>query len=476
MRTGIYLRVSTEEQATEGYSIDAQKHRLTQFAQINDWTISDYYIDEGISAKNTQRPELQRMLSDIKYKKIDVVLVYKLDRLTRSVSDLFTLLDYFDKHNCKFKSATEIFDTTSAIGRLFITIVGAMAQWERENLGERVKMGMEQKAREGKLSKKDIFGYTRINGHTFEINPDEAEIVRLIFNKYINENKGMDSIAKELNETHRHIKNWIGTSISYILKNQMYIGNLYFNKRQTGKIKTDPILIPNIYPVIIEKDVFNKAQKLIKQRNIVGASSATKPYIFSTLLRCARCGNKLTAHYSQHGIKKFNRYLCKNSKIHLCDLKSISESVLFNLVANYIKDFLKLHIDEINAIKIQTDNKIDLSVYTNKIISLEKRKSKLQTMYADDLITKDDYIKRISETKNEIIDLDKKVKEYSQDTEVKKYESTKLLEFIQNNINNIENLDATNQKIFFYNFIEEVTLDHADGKHYIANIKLRGTI
>src|SRR5689334_21852965 len=101
MRVGIYGRVSTEEQAKEGFSIAAQKEKLTAYVQSQDWKISDYYIDEGISAKDTDRPELQRLLKDIKEAKIDVVLVYKLDRLTRSVLDLYQLLQEFEQYNVK---------------------------------------------------------------------------------------------------------------------------------------------------------------------------------------------------------------------------------------------------------------------------------------------------------------------------------------------------------------------------------------
>ena len=103
MQTAIYVRVSTEEQANEGFSINAQKDKLTKYAEINDWNIVDYYIDDGISGKNlTERPEVNRLINDVKAKKITNVLVYKLDRLTRSVKDLIYLIELFDKNNCTF--------------------------------------------------------------------------------------------------------------------------------------------------------------------------------------------------------------------------------------------------------------------------------------------------------------------------------------------------------------------------------------
>lgn len=139
MKVAIYTRVSTLEQREKGHSIDEQERKLRSFCDINDWTVKDVYVDAGFSGAKRDRPELTRLLDDIS--EFDLVLVYKLDRLTRSVRDLLDLLEVFENNNVAFRSATEVYDTTTAIGRLFVTLVGAMAEWERETIRERSLMG-----------------------------------------------------------------------------------------------------------------------------------------------------------------------------------------------------------------------------------------------------------------------------------------------------------------------------------------------
>ena len=125
MKVAVYCRVSTLEQANGGHSIEEQERKLKSFCDINDWSIYDTYVDAGYSGAKRDRPELQRLMNDIN--KFDLVLVYKLDRLTRNVRDLLDLLEIFEKNDVSFRSATEVYDTTTAMGRLFVTLVGAMA-------------------------------------------------------------------------------------------------------------------------------------------------------------------------------------------------------------------------------------------------------------------------------------------------------------------------------------------------------------
>ena len=160
MRVAIYARVSTREQKEHGYSVPGQIRQLNKFAESKNWTVVGEYVDAGVSAKDMNRPELQRMLKDVEEGLIDVILVKALDRLTRSVLDLYKILEYREKNDCKFKSATEIYDTTTAVGRMFITIVSAISQWERENLAERVAFGFVEKAESGRYPRgSEAYGF-----------------------------------------------------------------------------------------------------------------------------------------------------------------------------------------------------------------------------------------------------------------------------------------------------------------------------
>src|SRR5690554_6076229 len=175
MKARIYIRVSTEDQAKEGFSLSAQEEKCKQFIEFNDWTYDGVYKDDGFSGKDLKRPAIQQLLRDIKQREFDALVVYRLDRLTRSVVDLHYLLDLFDKHKVMFKSATEPYETTSAIGRLFVSIVGSLAQWERENMIERVKVAMEKRALEGKRNGANPpYGYKLVDGQLIP-HPEEAK-------------------------------------------------------------------------------------------------------------------------------------------------------------------------------------------------------------------------------------------------------------------------------------------------------------
>ena len=204
LETGIYVRVSTEEQAKEGFSIRAQEQKLKDYARVKDWSIHKIYIDEGISGKNiTDRPQINELIKDIKKGLVKNVLIFKIDRLTRSTADLIYLINLFNDYNCAFNSLCESIDTQTPSGRMFIKIIGIFAEFERENIVERTKLGFERKVKEGYslCTRTASFGYTRNIGDKVQrINEKEAIIVREVFDMFVNQGMSFLDIAKNLNK------------------------------------------------------------------------------------------------------------------------------------------------------------------------------------------------------------------------------------------------------------------------------------
>lgn len=401
MKTAIYIRVSTEEQVKEGYSIQAQRNKLEAYCISQGWDIMGFYIDEGISAKDTERPELQRMIKHIEQGVIECVLVYRLDRLTRSVLDLYNLLDIFEKHHCKFKSATEVYDTTTAIGRMFITIVAALAQWERENLGERVKMGMQEKARQGKWTVSiPPYGYDK-EGDDLVINKNEAVIVRKIFDLYLS-GLSMRKIAVELNSLNVVTKSgakWTDPNIKYILTNPIYFGTMRYNFRVNQENYFE---IKDVAPLIINKDIFGKVQILIEKRSVSHPRAAVSEFIFSGIAKCGTCGSPLAGKHGQSKrgdkIYKTKSYYCTNQRLGLCKQPNISERYIEGRFLHQI-DKIIMDSDLYEEKPINNNDEIQEKInYIHKELDeLEKRRTKWQYGWANELINDADFTTRTQE-------------------------------------------------------------------------------
>lgn len=410
MKVALYIRVSTEEQAQHGYSLAAQEERLKAYAMSQDWEIVKIYRDEGRSAKDLKRDQLQRMLTDLKIGLFDVVLVYRLDRLTRSVLDLYELLKIFDQHDVKFKSATEVYDTTTAIGRLFITLVAALAQWERENLAERVKFGMLKKASLGEWMGGIIpYGYT-FDGNAFRIVENEAAIVKKIFK--MGKTKGMDAISKALNTEGFRTKkgfNWSGFSVHYILRNPVYIGNFRYNE---GSGKTYQPLedqrtfqSERIDPIITEKE-FWEVQRILDARKLKKGKALTGKYYFTSVLCCGKCGAPMTGtaykYKEKNGeITKTKYYRCSNKmRTKSCNMPQIQEARLAEELIRVFDDLTENWFS-----KPQTKQVVNLDdglkAAAKKLDTVRKSIEKYKLMFINDLIDIEELNNQLSALKTQ---------------------------------------------------------------------------
>ena len=311
MESAIYCRVSTEEQSRDGFSIRAQEQKLKEYAHVKDWTIFNIYIDEGISGKNiTERPQINKMIADIKSGKVKNVLVFKLDRLTRNVGDLVFLMDLFKEHKCAFNSLTESIDTSTASGRMFIKIIGIFAEFERENIAERVRVGKERKTREGYSPSGaiDNYGYDREKGSRIQqINEAEAENVRLIFDMFTNQNMSLSAIAKSLNM--QKIKGklgclWTGTTVRALLTNCNYIGLVRYAQRDPERF----FEVEGKHEAIISEELFRKTQELIeKNTRFAPTKKPSEKNFLVGFLYCEKCGCKI--------VPRSSAYMTKNGKV-----------------------------------------------------------------------------------------------------------------------------------------------------------------
>lgn len=342
LKTGIYMRVSTEEQAKDGFSIHAQKEKLSKYASANDWEVIDYYIDDGISGKNLQdRPDVTRLINDVKLGKINNVLVYKLDRITRSVKDLINLIELFEKNDCCFNSVTEKLDTSNAVGRMFIKIIGIFAEFERENLAERVSFGYEQKTREGNYTNTNgVNGYDYVIGKgTLTINEEEKNTIQNIYKEYLN-GVSMLKIAKDLNKKNIPSKRggkWGQSTIKSILTNPLYIGKIRYGVAK--KLQPKSFCVSGKQETIIDENTFYRVQELIKMRkekNIKKRNSSDA--FFASVLKCFRCNSRFHSKIQIHNEKKYITYYCNNRQTEKCNISGISHNKVLKAFEDYIKN------------------------------------------------------------------------------------------------------------------------------------------
>lgn len=366
INTGIYIRVSTEEQARYGYSIQAQKEKLISYAKLKEWDVYKIYIDEGISGKNLNRKEVQELINDVKKKIVNNVLVYKIDRLTRSTKDLIELIELFKNNECGFNSLNESIDTTSPTGRMFVKIIGLFAEFERETIVERIKMGLERKVKEGYsiASSTVSYGYEKPKGVKIQrINKKEAIIVKKIF-LWCKEGKNINQIRKylETNDiTTKKGKKWTNKNIINILSNPNYIGNVRYgintNKyfEQIGK-----------HQKIINKELYNEVQDIIKNR-----LKTKEDAYYSNKLICI-CSKRLITKRTYIKGKCYINYRCMNNN---CLFKSISHNYLDKYFKQYKhneipqKDYVQNTIEKIAIVSLKKDK---LTVY--KSVNIKTRR------------------------------------------------------------------------------------------------------
>lgn len=400
----------------EGYSLEAQKNCLKKFAEREEMQIIEFYEDAGKSGKSIEgRPAFKKMLSDIENgQSVDYILVYKLSRFGRNAADILNSLELIQTYDVNLICIEEGIDSSQTSGKLLISVLSAVAEIERENILEQTMNGRREKARQGLWNGGPApYGYY-LKDNRLYINEDEAELVRLIYDKYVNTNIGYTGIAKYLNlqgikkvvRTDRMIEDWSAHFINLILENPVYCGKIAYGRRTLEKVKgkkneyrrinaDDYITVDGLHEPLISEETWDKAQE---KRHATGKKFASKygkdrTHLLTELLKCPVCGGPMYANRhcwtKRDGTyKEVGYYVCgrnKHDRGKFCDYKAdLKKSVIEPLVIEAVKEivsekyFAKAIKDRIG--NIGKDDTIDKEIinFENKLSEVELNKARLE--------------------------------------------------------------------------------------------------
>lgn len=400
MRCGIYVRVSTDDQRDNGYSIDSQLRMIKEYCEKNDYNIVDVYNDAGHSGKDLMRPEMQRLLADIKSKKIDKLIAIKVDRLTRNNYDGFWLLNYCEEHDVKIELILEPYDVSTANGEMIFGMNLVFGQRERKEIGARTKRAMEEMALEKIHPSKAPYGYIRNKetGH-LEVEPIEAQVVKDIF-ELCKQGNSTRSIATIMKDNNAYLKQgkWASDRVYKILTNSIYIGVFEY-----GKYKRKPqdiLRVENYCEPIIDEITWNVTRNvLVKNRH---SNYGEYIHLFSGLVKCPICRNIMSSSesfkYPNGKLKVYYHLRCKNHNCKGFGLHYNTEK---------IENKLKRILEELTIFILSMDNEIITcnSTKINDVKEIEKaiEKLKLQEKRLVDLYLSSNLDVETINYKNDII-------------------------------------------------------------------------
>jgi len=354
---GLYVRVSTERQSEiKDGSLETQTDRLKQYmgfraksalddAKQAKWKVVDIYREEGKSGKNTERPALQKLLSDVKEGLINAVLCTKIDRITRSLIDFYKLNEIFIKHNVDFISLEENFDTSTPMGKAMLKMTLVWAELEREQTSQRTKEKMLWRAQQGLWNGGQILGYDLID-KKLSVNKDEAKLVNLMFNKYL-ELGSVLKVVEYLNGRGYRTKEYISRRrnakrggnkffnqyISHVLKNRIYIGQVWHHDKS----------YPGQHKAIVNEKLWHEANRTLKlqtPKRINPKREVKHTFILQGMLRCGWCGNYMSTKYST-GRKGLHYYYQCTKNAHggksACDMRYVPAAELEKVVLDKLK-------------------------------------------------------------------------------------------------------------------------------------------
>lgn len=463
-KVALYVRVSTTSQMEEGYSIEEQKAKLESYCDIKDWHIYKVYTDGGFSGSTTERPALEQLIKDAQSKLFDTVLVYKLDRLSRSQKDtLYLIEDIFLKNNIEFVSLLENFDTSTPFGRAVIGLLSVFAQLEREQIKERMQLGKLGRAKAGKsmMWAKTSYGYNydKETG-SMNVNEYEALAVKEIYSSYL-AGMSITKLRDKINEEYPKNPAWSYRTIRGILANPVYCGlNQYKGQTFQGTHK----------PIISLVDFEQTQRELAKRQQTAKELSNPRPfqakYMLSGLAQCGYCHAPLKVILGavRKDGSRFKRYECyqrhprNTSGVTVYNDNKKCESGYYDmeLLEHYVLTRIAQLQNDPDKIKElfsdDTSPAVDRQAIQKQIDSLTLKLSKLNDLYLDDRITLDELRSKSADFIKQRSSLEDEIKKASTDKQVGKREKIeKLLD-----ASSVLDMSYDNQKVIVRELIEKV--------------------
>ncbi len=407
----VYIRVSTEDQAREGFSLGEQEEKLLQLCSFKGYEVFKVYKDAGISAKDMEhRPAFQEMLSDMKKGKINYIVAYKLDRVTRSVRDLEELISFLEQYHCFLVCDRDDVNTSTANGRFFVRMLTVLSQLEIEIVSERTKFGLNGAIKSGHLPGVLPLGYKKDGNKKTIIDETTKPVIERIFKMYL-EGKSFQQISNIFNEEKvLNPKPWKDTTIQKIIDNKIYMGDYEQFKRIAKNKQIEPVVYMNVVEPIISRAMWEECQHQ-KEKN-QRTYTRDRVYLFFQKIQCPTCGRIMKCKGSGGKKKKYMYYNCE--KCHL----NYREDNIEELLSNFIYDLVEYDM----AVKkyflpILADHKPTKTDDIDKEIKqLEKQKERIKKAYMSGIVEMEDFsedyklieekLEILEQKKNEILDLD----------------------------------------------------------------------
>ena len=383
---GIYIRVSTEDQAHEGFSLGEQEEKLKQLCNYKGYEVYKVYCDAGISAKDMEhRPKFQEMLKDMKDGKINYIVAYKLDRVTRSVRDLEELISQLEKYNTYLVCDRDDVNTSTANGRFFVRMLTVLSQLEIEIVSERTKFGLNGAIKSGHLPGQVALGFKKDGNRKTIIDPATAPIIKRVFDLYL-QGKTFLQISNIFNGEKVLNKNWKDTHIERIINNRLYMGDYEMYKRLKEWKNVEPVIYMNVVDPIIPRYIWEEcqAQKIINQRTY----TRDRVYTFFQKLKCPKCGKIMKCKGSGGKRKKYVYYNCEDCHENIREsyVEEEFEKIVGQLLRfdnEYNELFLPLFADK--------EKSVDKSDIEREIINLTKQKERIKKAYMSEVVELDDF-------------------------------------------------------------------------------------